>query len=66
MVAMPSKRWSQSDSIIKEAPNHSRYQLDDDNGRSMQLEQVRLSSIMRIDEYIMIASKQLSNVKSNR
>ena len=53
MVAMPSKRWSQSDSIIEEAPNHSRFQLDDDNGRSMQLEQVRLSSIMPIDDYIM-------------
>lgn len=66
MVAMPSKRWSETDSIIKEAPHHSRFQLDDDNGRSMQLEQVRLNSIMHIDDYIMIASKQLSNVKSHR
>ena len=45
MVAqkMPFKRWFESDSVIKETPNHQRFQLDDDSGRSMQLEQARLN-----------------------
>ena len=45
MVAqkMPFKRWFESDSVIKEAPNHQRFQLDDDSGRSMQFEQARLN-----------------------
>ena len=40
---VPTKRWLESDSVIKEAQNNQRYQLNKDNGRFMQLEQDQLN-----------------------
>ena len=52
-LKVPTKRWLESDSVIKEAQNHQRYQLDEDNGRFMQLQQDQLNLFVITASYYM-------------
>ena len=53
-LKVPTKRWLESDSVIKEAQNHQRYQFDENNGRFMQLEQDQLNLSMMMASCYMI------------
>ena len=57
-LKVPTKRWLESDSVIKEAQNHQRNQFDENNGRFMQLEQDQLNlSMMMTHIFIALTFK---------